>query len=444
MYESGLSNIHDLLIEKLNDSLEGEIPQGTQRRIYGVSTFPGKANAIIGMRRAGKTTYLHQLRRDRLDSGTPRVHLPYINFEDERLDTLTAQSLGFLLEEFYRRYPDARRRQLITWCFDEIQLVPDWEQFVRRILDSERVEVFVSGSSAKLLSREIATSLRGRGWETVIYPFSFEETLRHTGIPVPHDPRSISTANRSILEHALLDWLRTGGFPEAQGLDQFNRSQLLNAYVDVAILRDVIERHNVSNTAGLRWLVRHLMQNAGSFFSVERFYQTLRSQGFSIAKDTIYQLVDHLTDCFLVRTIWIEASSERQRMVNPRKAYPIDQGLIPVFDRSGRANLGHALETAVLIELERRRCEVTYVKTKDGFEVDFLARSPDGELDLIQVSADVNQKQTLERELRALEAAGPLFPRARKRLITLTRAFTLRAPKDVIVQSADEWFLTAP
>ena len=139
---------------------------------------------------------------------------------------------------------------------------------------------------------------------------------------------------------------------------------------------------------------------------------------------------------------WMESRSERQRMVNPRKAYPVDPGLIPVFDRTGRANTGHALETAVLLELERRGCEVTYLRTPEGYEVDFLARGADGGMELVQVCADLSDPATATRELRALTAAGGLFPRARKRLLTLTRdGMPAETPAGVEVQAATEWLL---
>ena len=247
---------------------------------------------------------------------------------------------------------------------------------------------------------------------------------------------------RARLERALLDWLATGGFPEAQGLDPASRHQLLRDYVDVAMLRDVVERHNVRNVAALRWLVRHLLGNAGGMFSIEKFHAALRSQGLPIAKDTLHQLLGHLEDCFLVRIVWMESTSERQRMVNPRKAYPVDPGLIRVFDRTGRANVGHALETAVLVELERRRFDVTYVRTPEGYEVDFLSRDATGEMELIQVCADLSDPATAERECRALTAAGKRFPRARKRLLTLTQdAFPAESPAGTEVLTAWEWLL---
>ena len=131
--------------------------------------------------------------------------------------------------------------------------------------------------------------------------------------------------------------------------------------------------NEVRNVTSLRWLVRHLLGNAGGMFSIEKFHAALKSQGIPIAKDTLHQFLRYLEDCFLVRIVWMESASERQRMVNPRKVYPVDPGLIPVFDRTGRANPGHALETAVLLELERRGHEVTYVRTPKGY----LEKPPD-------------------------------------------------------------------
>ena len=130
-------------------------------------------------------------------------------------------------------------------------------------------------------------------------------------------------------------------------------------------------------------------------------------------------------------------------MVNPRKAYPIDAGLIPVFDRTGRSNVGHALETAVLIELERRRCEVTYIRTPQNHEVDFLARLDDGRTELIQVCADASSDDTAARELRALHEAGTLFPSATRRLLTRNRrGLPAEAPDAIEAQPAYEWMLT--
>lgn len=445
MSQSETERFKQRLTTKLAESLSADLPEGTPRIVWGRVALPGKATAVIGMRRAGKTMFLHQLRRERLQAGGKRERLPYVNFEDEQLAGLEAGQLHLVVEEYYRRYPALRGKQVVTWCLDEIQVVAGWERFVRRLLDEEKVEVFLSGSSAALLSREIATAMRGRAWEVRLYPFSFSESLRHQGQAVPDRPQFQTPAERSQIERAFLDYLVTGGFPEATGLDVASRRRLLQDYVDVVMMRDVVERHQVTNIIGLRWLVRHLLGNAAALFSVEKFFAALKSQGVSVSKDTVHQLLAHLEDCFLVRTVWMESASERQRMVNPRKAYPVDAGLIPVFDRTGKANTGHALETVVLLELERRGMVVSYVRTETGEEVDFLARSPEGGEELIQVAATATDAATAAREFRALETAGKAHPRASKRLLTLTQdGLPGNIPPGIQAQPAYEWLLESP
>jgi predicted AAA+ superfamily ATPase len=139
----------------------------------------------------------------------------------------------------------------------------------------------------------------------------------------------------------------------------------------------------------------------------------------------------------------MEANSERQRMVNPRKAYPIDTALIALYDRTGRANLGHALETLVLLELERRRSATTWVRTPAGYEIDFLARHSDGRHELIQVCADASDPDTAIRELRSLADASVAFPKASCTLITLhqTGFPKLTLPAEIRVVTAWQWLL---
>jgi len=182
---SAVATSHRELVDRLADSLQAPLSAGIERRVAGRLSFPGKATAIVGVRRCGKTTLLHQIRAERLAAGVPREQLPYFDFEDERLADFSVKDFSVLIEEYYRRFPALRGRETVTWCFDEIQVVPGWERFLRRLLDTEKVEIFVSGSSAALLSREIATAMRGRAWEVVLFPFSFEEYLRHAGVEPP-------------------------------------------------------------------------------------------------------------------------------------------------------------------------------------------------------------------------------------------------------------------
>ncbi len=192
---------HAAAIEALiADFQEREIPRVTPRSLS-LPSLPGKADVVIGMRRSGKTWFLYQQIEDRLAQGIDRSRLLYLNFEDERLLPLATSDLSSIPEAFYRRFP-AGREQPCWFFFDEIQNVPGWESFVRRLLDTERISLVLTGSSARLLSREIATSLRGRSLATEILPFSFAESLRHEGLEPPASWPPGAKA-RSLLEHRL-------------------------------------------------------------------------------------------------------------------------------------------------------------------------------------------------------------------------------------------------
>ena len=433
--------LHQVLIEKLNAAVAEAVPASMTRRDAQLPAVPRKAHAVIGMRRAGKTSFLLQLLAERRRTVPPH-HALYLSFDDDRLADLGVEQLGLLLEEYFRRFPELRGTQTVHWMLDEIQLVAGWERFVRRVLDTERMEVIVSGSSARMLSREVHTSLRGRGMATVIRPFSFREFLRHRGQEPKGPVREFASAERSRLEKRFLEFLLEGGFPEAQGLDLMPRVELLQGYVDTVLFRDVVERHGVTQVAALRWVTRQCLRNPASSFSVHRLHQDLKAQGHGVAKDAVHAMVGHLVDAFLITTVPVSTESERRRNSNPRKVYPVDAGVIGAFDRSGRANLGHALETVVLHELERRKAEVGYVKTEGGLEVDFHARFPDGGEELIQVCADLAAPGVQERELRALAAAMKEHPRAKRRILVLTSdQLPARSEAGVDVQPAYQWLL---
>jgi len=432
---------HDLLRLKLAESLALDPPALTRREVR-LPGIPGKAFAVIGVRRGGKTSFLLQCRADRLAEGRPREAQLLISLEDERLVGLSAVELGWMIEEHTRQFPGLRLAGAMTLFLDEVQTVDGWEGLVRRLADSGGVELFVSGSSARLLSREVATSLRGRAMEVLVHPFSFREALRHTGDEPVSPWERLSPADRTALDARLRRYLVEGGFPEAQGAAPRDRAALLSGYVDIVVLRDVIERHSVTNPVALRWIERQLLANPGGPFSVKKQYDSLRSQGVPVGKDTLHGYLAHLEDAFLVRTVAMHSASERQRMVNPRKAYPVDTGLIALFERSGRTHHGRALETAVMLELERRGWDIAYVRTTEGWEVDFIGHRAGDSPVLIQVCLESEGDETWERELRALVAADRAYPDARSFLVTLDATPPTRPlPRGLTWAPAARWLL---
>jgi len=433
--------MRELIRQKIIDSISAPLPAFTRRDVH-LPGIANKATAVIGMRRTGKTTFLWQVLVDRVKEGISREGLLFFGFEDERLAGMTSNDLQSIVEEYYRLYPEWRDKKTAVFFLDEIQAVPGWETFVRRILDTERVEIFISASSARLLSREVATNMRGRAAEALVHPFSFREFLRHRRKEPLAPADRLTKAARSAVEKGLADYLICGGFPEAQHAEIRDRYELLRGYVDAVLFRDVVERHSVTHVAALRWMIRQLLGNAGGLFSVNRFYNDIKSQGLSVSKDTLYDYFSYLEDTFLIRAVSVFSRSERRRMVNPRKVYPIDPGLIPVFDRTGQANSGHALETAVMLELERRGAEIFYVKTASGYEIDFFAQYPEGREELIQVCAVLDDPGVRAREARALIDAAREHPRAEKIIITLHPESAPEMPAGIAVQSAAEWLLS--
>ncbi len=412
--------------------------------------IPGKAHAIIGMRRAGKTTFLKQLQAEQraLQARAPEQSI-YVSFDDDRLAGIGTEQLNEMLEWHATQFAHKPSTVRTTWYLDEIQLVPGWERFVRRVLDADNANIVVSGSSAKMLSREVHTSLRGRGVESIISPFSFIEYLRHHAVDLgkhARKPQRMTSTEHALAQHHFARYLQVGGFPEVQGLDTGLRIQLLQSYVDTVMFRDVVERHEVSQVAALRWLVRHCLRNPASSLSLSKLYNDFKAQGLSVARDAVYVLFGHLVDAFLLSAVPIATDSERRRNSNPRKIYPVDHGMVIAFDRSGRPNIGHNLEVLVANELARRKAELSYVRTANGFEVDFFARFPTGEQQLVQVCADISDASTLARELRAFDDALTEHPQATCLLLVMgkTDAQALSRqdlPAHVQVQAVYAWLL---
>lgn len=426
--------------QKLGDAIKTPFPTMV-RREASPALLAGKAQAIIGMRRAGKTFFLHQCLADRLARGIERERLIYFNFEDERLGGLHAGELGTLIEEYYRQFPHFRHQAEVTWCLDEIQIVPGWERFVRRVLDSEKAEIFLSGSSARMLSREVATSMRGRAMETIITPFSFREFLRGKNWREGAAGKLASSAERSTLRAHFDAYLEIGGFPEAGAYaDARSRVGLLQSYVDTVLFRDVAERHHVSNLPALRAFVRQLLRAPATLLSVSKIYADFCSRGIAVSKETLLAFLAHLEDAFLVFTLPLADRSERRRQVNPRKLYLADHGLAQAFSPAPGLDRGRLLENIIACELARTSRDLAYAKTPSGLEVDFVSTDFEGRTRLIQAASDISSPATFEREVRALTEARRDYPSASTLLITETDPpLGAHIPKGIKIVPVWQW-----
>jgi len=410
----------------------------------------GKADALIGMRRSGKTYRLFGEMRSLLEQGVPRSRVLYLNLEDDRLGNADLGTLDRALELFYRRDPDARTQD--AWLFlDEIQVIPGWERFARRVLDTERARLFITGSSARLLSTEVATAFRGRSVTVEVLPFSMREASLADGLGLQPRRWPPGAPQRSRMDSFVVDYLHRGGFPAVRSLHPHDRVQLLQEYVDLVVLRDVAERHNATNLAVLRELVAALFAANANGFSVSRLHGSLTSQGWKVGKATLLTYLGHLVDAFLFFLVPLRTRSARQRAVNPRKVYAIDPGLAAAMYRAGARNRGAQLENAVYLELRHRLGRladgaVTWVKTSSGKEVDFAVDDPvqGGPPALVQVCERFDEPATRQREINALTEAMSECGAGSATIVTLAQDESIETDSGLIqIVPAREWFFRA-
>jgi predicted AAA+ superfamily ATPase len=425
---------------------ESPIPEG-RPRFVSLPDTPGKPSVVIGMRRAGKTYLMYQRMRELIAAGVDKRDLLYVNFEDDRLQPAADGLLDGLLEAFYRASPEARQRRAYLFL-DDVQMIPEWPRFVRRVLDTEEVEIMVSGSSAKLLHTEVATELRGRGLAVEVFPYSFAESVVAAGVPLPARLPPGSKA-RSRLEAHLDRYLTVGGFPEVQAMPLAERIQTLQDYVELVLLRDVIERHRVENATATRAFARLLLQSPARTFSVNKAHGDLRSRGLAVSKDLLHALLDHFQDAYLVFAIPVFKKSVRAQATNPRKLYAIDPGLAAAMSHVTATDVGARLQNAVFLELRRRhgrllQGQVSYYLTASGREVDFVV----GDLfeqragRLVQVCASLAEATTRTREVRALTEAMTETGLRSAEIVTLHEEETITTDAGTIaVVPAWRWLL---
>lgn len=427
-----------LISQLIDDFHERKLPELLDRE-QKLPELKGKASVVIGMRRTGKTSFCFQRIRKLLSLGTPVNHILYLNFEDDRLLDFSVKDFQTILDVYYGKFPDNRKVKC-HFFFDEIQRVDQWEVFIRRLLDTENVQVCLTGSSSKLLSTEIATSLRGRSMTTEIFPFSFKEFIKYHGL-LETIPERFGANVSSILRKAVSDYLEAGGFPEIQAIEKSLRTEILQGYISSVLLKDVVERHKIGNIVVLKHLVNSIMNSPCSQFSVNKFYNTLRSMSVKCTKNNIYEYLDHLLDAYLFYRVPLHTRSAKVRIVNPPKLYVIDTGLLNTMTFRNSANRGHLLENMVFMHLRRNGFEIEYVVTEKGFETDFLAKHPvTGEVKLLQVCWDISNADTFARELRGLRNAMSEYGVKKGEIITWDDEKTLDG--DIPVVPVWKWLLS--
>lgn len=367
----------------------------------------GKVIGLTGVRRSGKTFLFFDAIRRLAERGVDRRRLVYLNFEDDRLQPIEAADLDLVLRCLHELFPETSRQRIYLFL-DEVQNVPGWQRWVRRLQDTEDVGLFVTGSSSRLLSRDLTTALRGRSLTFEVFPLSFREYLTFREIPIVPS----SAANESLLRAALETYLQWGGFPEIVLADEALRPLYLEEYASLMLYRDLVERYGVRNEKLMRELLRHAFRNTASLLNVSKLHRDFTSLGLTASKNTLFEYLGYLEDALLVFLLPKQEASVRKQAHNPKKLHVIDPGLVAAFKAYPGRDVGHKLETTVFLHLRRRRKDLFYYA--NGGEVDLC----DGEGAVFYNTCwDLADPETMEREKGAMALGKTRWPGARGRLI---------------------------
>jgi predicted AAA+ superfamily ATPase len=338
---------------------------------------------VSGIRRCGKSTIIKQIRQHRKSCNYA------INFDDNRLYNFKTEDFEKLNEAFLELFGDEN-----TYYFDEIQSIKGWEKYVSRLFN-EGKKIFITGSNALMLSKEMGTYLTGRNIRTELYPFSFNEFIKWEKTEI-REKDFLIPAKSAKIKNLFSKYLKTGGFPEF--IQTENRNFLKSLYDDI-IYRDIIARYKIKNEKALVELLHYLISN----ISKEVSYNALKNILGLSNTITVKDYINYFEQSYLLFTVNKFDYSLKKQLVNPKKIYVIDTGLANSISFQFSENLGRQLENIVFLQLKRLGFEIFY--HKDKYECDFIIRERNQIVNAIQVSKTLFDKNTREREVRGLVEA---------------------------------------
>ena len=357
---------------------------------------------ITGARRSGKSFIMRQTAKTLIKGGIRENNILIVNFEDPRFVELNTK----ILQQVYDVYLEFLNPQEKPFLFlDEIQEVEDWEKWVRTIHELDKAKIIISGSNAKLLSRELSTLLTGRHLDLVIFPLSFKEFLRFRNVNLS---KRFEIVNKEIeIKRLLREYIEFGSFPEVV-LGGEKKQILLNYFEDI-LNKDIVRRFKIRKSKELVYLAKFYLDNISSLMTFSSLERTL-----NISADTVEKFSRYLEDTFILFFLKRFSYKFREQEKSPRKVYAIDVGLANTIGFRLSQNMGRLAENLVFLELKRKEMlgsnlEIYYWKDVNHREVDFLIKENLKVKQLIQVCWQISRPEIKNREIRALLKAMKEF-----------------------------------
>jgi len=392
---------------------------------------------ISGPRRAGKTFICFQMIEELVKKGISKENILYINFEDNKLIGADSNDLDKLLESYKELYT-LNKNQHIYLFLDEIQTVKNWDAWVRKIHDIDKnIKLILTGSSSKLLSKEISTTLRGRVLNREIFPLSFKEIVSWKGLN--YNLKTLSYSDDRIeIKKLFNNFIEEGGYP-AVTYQKANREEILQGYYGAMIFKDIAERYNIEDIKKLKMLANLLLESTSKNISYSKLANKLKSIGMNMSKNTIIEYISYFEDAYVFfQNIKYEYSQGKQ-LGSIKKIYFIDNGMLNTVSFKFSKDSGKLLENLIFLELRRRNKKIFY--NKDIYECDFIMQEKDRVTQAIQVTESLFSENE-EREVGGVLEAMKKFKLKEGFIITLDEERVIEIKgKNILVIPAWKWLL---
>jgi predicted AAA+ superfamily ATPase len=360
-----------------------------------IERLPGKVLALTGFRRVGKTFLVLDCIKDLLTTHN-RKEVVYLNLEDERIPSQT-EFLSSLI-------PAIQKITGITPKFlflDEIQNIPNWSKWVRRIFETTETRIIITGSSSKLSMTEIPTELRGRYWELFISPLSFNEFLRFNQYSPDREASLWNTEIQNKLNHYLDQYITWGGLPEIVLTSEPLRTELVQNYYRTVVYKDITEHFDLRNPELLKALIRLLLNH--STITISQLHRILSSSGIESSKNTIANYLEFVQSSFFVKLLTRFSFKFKEELLFPRKVYCIDNAFLHALSTGTTKDRGALFENAIFHALDSAGFYLNYYKSGNNKqEIDFISSLDSRVMFAVQASVDLTDHRTMEREVRAL------------------------------------------
>ncbi len=428
----------DKIKQYIIDFQEKDLPNSIKRDTE-IKTS-SKIQTIIGARRVGKTYLLFNKMKELLDSKIDKKQIIYLNFEKPILHDISYKEIKEIIEIHWSVYPETANKKIYLFV-DEPQNLGNWEIAIRDLHDQENFIIFITGSSSKLLSREIATSLRGRAISTTLLPLSFEEFLRFKGFNFFKN--ELSTAIKAKIMNYFEEYLKFGGYPEiVLEEDENNKIKILKDYFDLTIYKDLVDRYRIKNTQVIKWMVDCMVSSTAKNVSLNNMFLILKSKGIKVSKNTLYEYFSMLEDSFFLFALRKFDYSAQKKALSIPKIYLDDSGFLNLFSLE---EYGKRLENAVFLQLMRDKKEldnINYWKSSEDKEVDFVLSRGKKVVSAIQVCYSLNEQKTMEREIMSLLDSLKTFKLEEGLILTKDESDEIIVKgKKIIIKPVWKWLL---